>query len=74
MKARYNYVSLQGIRFWDERAFWHEIILKIIPTFGRVLVTNLTGQRKQPDFSPVKIPYRTHSILNTTSRLHRIML
>ena len=34
----------------------------------------LTGQKSNPIFSPVKIPYRTHSILNTISRLHRIML
>ena len=34
----------------------------------------LTGQKSNPIFSPIKIPYRTHSILNTISRLHRIML
>ena len=28
-------VRKQGIRFWDERTFWHEIIYKsLIPTFG----------------------------------------
>ena len=28
-----------GIRFWDERTFWHEIIYKsLIPTFGKPLV------------------------------------
>ena len=28
-------VRKQGIRFWEERAFWHEIIYKkLIPTFG----------------------------------------
>ena len=30
-------VRKQGIRFWDERTFWHEIIYKsLIPTFGSV--------------------------------------
>ena len=29
-------VRKQGIRFWDERTFWHEIIYKsLIPTFGK---------------------------------------
>ena len=29
-------VRKQGIRFWDERTFWHEIIYKsVIPTFGK---------------------------------------
>ena len=29
-------VNKQGIRFWDERTFWHEIICKsLIPTFGK---------------------------------------
>ena len=28
-------VRKQGIRFWDERTFWHEMIYKsLIPTFG----------------------------------------
>ena len=31
----------------------------------------LTGQKSNQIFSPVKIPYRTHSMLNTTSILHR---
>ena len=33
----------------------------------------LTGQKSNPIFLPVKIPYRMHSMLNKTSRLHRIM-
>ena len=29
-------VRKQGIRFWDERTFWHEMIYKsLIPTFGK---------------------------------------
>ena len=29
-------VRKQGIRIWDERTFWHEIIYKsLIPTFGK---------------------------------------
>ena len=29
-------VRKQGIRLWDERTFWHEIIYKsLIPTFGK---------------------------------------
>ena len=29
-------VRKQGIRFWDERTFWHEIIYKsLISTFGK---------------------------------------
>ena len=29
-------VRKQGIRFWDERTFWYEIIYKsLIPTFGK---------------------------------------
>ena len=29
-------VRKQGIRFWDERTFWHEIIYKsLIPNFGK---------------------------------------
>ena len=32
-------VRKQGIRFWDERTFWHEIIYKsLIPTFGSMYV------------------------------------
>ena len=28
-------VRKQGIRFWDKRTFWHEMIYKsLIPTFG----------------------------------------
>ena len=28
-------VRKQGIRFWDERTFWHEMIYKsLVPTFG----------------------------------------
>ena len=28
-------VRKQGIKFWDERTFWHEIIYKsLIPAFG----------------------------------------
>ena len=28
-------VRKQGIRFWNERTFWHEMIYKsLIPTFG----------------------------------------
>ena len=31
-------VRKQGIRFWDERTFWHETIYKsLIPTFGKPL-------------------------------------
>ena len=31
-------VRKQGIRFWDERTFWHEIIYKsLIPTFGSLM-------------------------------------
>ena len=32
----------QGIRFWDERTFWHEIIYNksLIPTFGRPTEVN----------------------------------
>ena len=29
-------VRKQGIRFWDESSFWHEMIYKsLIPTFGK---------------------------------------
>ena len=29
-------VRKQGIRFWDERTFWYEMIYKsLIPTFGK---------------------------------------
>ena len=29
----------QGIRFWDERTFWHEMIYKsLIPTFGKPII------------------------------------
>ena len=28
-------VREQGIRFWNEKTFWHKIILNLIPTFGR---------------------------------------
>ena len=29
-------VRKQGIRFWNERTFWHEMIYKsLIPTFGK---------------------------------------
>ena len=29
-------VRKRGIRFWDERTFWHEMIYKsLIPTFGK---------------------------------------
>ena len=29
-------IRKQGIRFWDEKTFWHEIIYKsLIPTFGK---------------------------------------
>ena len=32
-------VRKQGIRFWDERTFWHEIIYKsLIPTFGSLII------------------------------------
>ena len=32
-------VRKQGIRFWDERTFWHEIIYKsLIPIFGSLQV------------------------------------
>ena len=32
-------VRKQGIRFWDKRTFWHEIIYKsLIPTFGSLQV------------------------------------
>ena len=32
-------VRKQGIRFWDERTFWHEIIYKsLIPTFGSFII------------------------------------
>ena len=35
-------VKKQGIRFWDERAFWHEIIYKsLIPTFGSLHAVGL---------------------------------
>ena len=32
---------MQGIRFWDERTFWHEIIYtSLIPTFGKPTEVN----------------------------------
>ena len=34
-KSKLQKVRKQGIRFWDERTFWHEMIYKsLIPTFG----------------------------------------
>ena len=37
-------VRKQGIRFWDERTFWHEIIYKsLIPTFGKPEVNQKEG-------------------------------
>ena len=34
-------VRKQGIRFWDERTFWHEIIYKsLITTFGKPTEVN----------------------------------
>ena len=37
-------VRKQGIRFWDERTFWHEIIYKsLIPTFGSLQVCQKLG-------------------------------
>ena len=45
-------VRKQGIRFWDERTFWHEIIYKsLIPTFGKPTCQNvLSSQNLIPCF------------------------
>ena len=33
-------VRKQGIRFWEERTFWHEMIYKsLIPTFGKPIAS-----------------------------------
>ena len=38
-------VRKQGIRLWDERTFWHEIIYKsLIPTFGSPIQQKLFVQ------------------------------
>ena len=36
-------VQKQGIRFWDKRTFWHEIIYKsLIPTLGNLATTEVS--------------------------------
>ena len=40
-RFEFNSARKQGIRFWDERTFWHEIIYNsLIPTFGKPTEVN----------------------------------
>ena len=49
-------VRKQGIRFWDERTFWHEIIYKsLILTFGKPTEVSLYKLSHARMFSRPKI-------------------
>ena len=49
-------VRKQGIRFWDERTFWHEIIYKsLIPTLANLLRLNFYKLSHARMFSRPKI-------------------
>ena len=56
-----------------QSGYWHSCVCAGNWTTHMALVTNLPDKKGNQIFSPVKIPYRMHSMLNTTGILHRII-
>ena len=60
--------------WFDFAQFTPEAVINVLHSLSASSVSyQLTGQKSNPIFLPVKIPYRTHSMLNTTSILHGIL-